>query len=403
VSTLVVSVAGRRVGTLEYFDEEMHDHVLTFDEAWRGDPERPILGQIFEDKASRSGAHPFCGPPCWFAHLLPQGALRRAIERTLTPTPTQFELYSLLGDDLPGAITLTRGEPSPTRRPPPPTASESRLDLAMWSALAGVQMKMSVRRKERGLVVGVRSDTRDMIAKFWSPDFKDLPRVEYATMSWARDCGIDVPPCELLERPEIEGLPDGVPLGDGRVFVIERVDRMGDGRRGHFEDFAQVLDHFLDDTAPGGYYGSRYETIAATLALLCPQDLRAYVERVVFCVLAGNGDAHLKNWALCYPDGRRARLSPAYDLVATVVYPRRLCGDELALLLNDSRRFEDVTPRSFEKLAVLASTPGEEVAGWVREMAGRVRETWRTPTVRERFSTKERAKIDAHQARVPLR
>jgi serine/threonine-protein kinase HipA len=34
----------------------------------------------------------------------------------------------------------------------------------------------------------------------------------------------------------------------------------------------------------------------------------------------GNTDAHSKNWGLIYPDGRNARLAPAYDLVCVAAY-----------------------------------------------------------------------------------
>jgi len=34
-------------------------------------------------------------------------------------------------------------------------------------------------------------------------------------------------------------------------------------------------------------------------------------------VLLGNGDAHLKNWSLVYPDKVHAELAPAYDLLCT--------------------------------------------------------------------------------------
>nr|WP_244617037.1 MULTISPECIES: HipA domain-containing protein [unclassified Rhizobium] len=31
-----------------------------------------------------------------------------------------------------------------------------------------------------------------------------------------------------------------------------------------------------------------------------------------------NGDMHLKNWSLIYPDRRTPALSPAYDLLSTI-------------------------------------------------------------------------------------
>jgi serine/threonine-protein kinase HipA len=45
------------------------------------------------------------------------------------------------------------------------------------------------------------------------------------------------------------------------------------------------------------------------------------MRRLAFMVLSGNADAHLKNWALLYPDGVNPRLAPVYDVVSTVVYP----------------------------------------------------------------------------------
>jgi serine/threonine-protein kinase HipA len=37
--------------------------------------------------------------------------------------------------------------------------------------------------------------------------------------------------------------------------------------------------------------------------------------------VSGNLDAHLKNWALWYPDRVRPRLAPAYDQVCVVALP----------------------------------------------------------------------------------
>ena len=45
------------------------------------------------------------------------------------------------------------------------------------------------------------------------------------------------------------------------------------------------------------------------------QDVQEFVKRFVAFVLMGNVDAHLKNWALMYPDGITPKLAPLYDPV----------------------------------------------------------------------------------------
>lgn len=51
-----------------------------------------------------------------------------------------------------------------------------------------------------------------------------------------------------------------------------------------------------------------------------PADAWRLYERVLACLLTGNTDAHLKNFAMLHtPEG--LRLSPAYDLVAAALYP----------------------------------------------------------------------------------
>ena len=167
-----------------------------------------------------------------------------------------------------------------------------------------MQWKLSVREQDRKLTLPLRGETGGFIAKFQSPTYKDLPRVELATMSWAKLSGIDVPPIRLSQASAIEDLPEGIPTGDGAIYLIERFDRRPDGVRVHIEDFGQVLDRPADDHI----YEARYEHIAAFLAYLPHEDLRAFCERLVFTILCGNTDAHVKNWSIIYPDGRRPRL-----------------------------------------------------------------------------------------------
>ena len=45
-----------------------------------------------------------------------------------------------------------------------------------------------------------------------------------------------------------------------------------------------------------------------------------FVRRLVFNALIGNGDAHLKNWSLIYPDGRTTTVS------STRIEGARHCG-----------------------------------------------------------------------------
>lgn len=163
------------------------------------------------------------------------------------------------------------------------------------------------------------------------------------------------------------------------------------------EDMGQVLDR-----PPGEpqFVGS-YEQIAAVLAALAPQDLLDFCERLVFCVLSGNTDAHLKNWSLLYLDARTPRLAPVYDFVASVLYVPSL-SDTLALDLAGSRRFEHVTEASFDRLARAARVEVAELRGWVRAAASRVREVWRAQAGELTFTATERARLDAHLARVPL-
>jgi len=119
--------------------------------------------------------------------------------------------------------------------------------------------------------------------------------------------------------------------------LAERFDRLPGGDPVHMEDFAQVLGLFSDDK-----YGRRsYANIASVLWAETGQEATyEFVRRVVFSVLIGNADMHLKNWSLLCPDRRTPVLSPAYDFVATLPY---LPGDTLALTFGGGRSLAGIT------------------------------------------------------------
>lgn len=153
----------------------------------------------------------------------------------------------------------------------------------------------------------------------------------------ARRIGITVPDNKLVETKDIKGLPEeGLTMG-GRALAVRRFDHVPGSDPVHIEDFAQVFGLFPDDK-----YGRRsYANIASVLWAEIGEDaINEFIRRLVFSVLIGNADMHLKNWSLMYPDRRHPVLSPGYDFVATIPY---MPNDSLALNFGDSRSLSEIT------------------------------------------------------------
>src|SRR5439155_8665854 len=94
-----------------------------------------------------------------------------------------------------------------------------------------------------------------------------------------------------------------------------------------------------------------FETVSAlTYRQRDVEALREFVRRLTFNTLISNGDAHLKNWSLIYPDRRIPTLSPAYDLVSTAFYKVGDREEDLGLKFGNSRRFEKVNLYGFRRL-----------------------------------------------------
>ncbi|MCA9037913.1 MAG: type II toxin-antitoxin system HipA family toxin [Planctomycetaceae bacterium] len=386
-SALTVAVHGVEVGILEVFDE--YCHRFTFSPAYTKRPvkHRPVLGQIFEDRMP--SVIDVAGPMCWFSHLLPQGVMRTWRSRLLgLEVDDEFELLTYLGEDMPGAVTLTPGSSPVDRRNASPEKELAKNgDPRFKFSLAGAQWKLSAQSSGRGLTTQASGEGRSFIAKFDAPEFPNLPRCEFATMNWAKHSGILVPNFDLKTVSDFDELPDEFPTGSGDVFVIERFDRSDTGRI-HVEDFGQILDR-----PPGQrqYQGS-YEDIAKVISWICPQDKSAFVNLLVFNVLCGNGDAHLKNFSVLYPDGRNARLAPAYDLVSTICFysPNK---EDLALALAGTKYFREIDKPSFaEILRILRLTD----ASIVDSALDRVMQSWNDEAVRGEFLPAHAERIDQH-------
>ncbi len=149
----------------------------------------------------------------------------------------------------------------------------------------------------------VKDQGRDCLAKFASAkDRLDVVALEAAAMELARRAGINTATTRLI------------PCGSRRALLVERFDvNPNSGRRSHMISMKTLI-------GAEGYYTAGYGDIADVIRRVAdnPQgDLMRLFTQLLFNVMIGNTDDHLKNFCmLC--DGRRWRLSPAFDLVPNV-------------------------------------------------------------------------------------
>ena len=400
MSSLEVLLGDIVVGVLTRYDDTYGRHDFTFDPAYVTHPARPVLGQIFEDWLP-DGIEKDDGIFPRFHHLLPLAHLpqRKAMARDAGADPDDdMALLAWLGDDLLGAIRLRVLEPiGPWRRRADRPLVVAPDDAIYRASLPGAQWKLSLTEEFKGIALPINGQAGEWIGKFHSHAFDRAVRREEATMAWARAIGIDVPEVRVVRAETITGLPEDIPRGDGDVYLVRRFDRGADGARIHIEDFAQILDLPQGE----GQFNSDYEAIARVLSAIATlDDVRAFVRRLVFCVMVGNGDAHAKNWSVIYPDRRHARLAPAYDLLPTILADHSRHG--LALRLRGNRDFTAVTPASFMPMAGLVSVADASMRAWVIEDAALVRSAWAKMETQERFLRWERTKLERHMASIML-
>jgi serine/threonine-protein kinase HipA len=377
VSILNVLLYGRKIGTLTYLGGEKT--VFAFTEDYINDPDRPTLGLSFKDmhgdlitdhRSYKIKLMPF------FSNLLPEGHLRKYLTEKADIHPDrEFFLIWVLGRDLPGAVTI---EPADGEAWPPvddadldPIEQAKAHEDILRFSLAGVQLKFSaIRDAAGGLTIPASGTGGDWIVKLPSKEYGGVPENEFSMMILARMIGISVPAIDLVDVASIGNLPAGIDKLGNQAFIIERFDRTQDHASIHIEDFAQVFGVFAEDK----YKKASSANIAGVVAAETGgQDTEEFIRRLTFNTLIGNGDMHLKNWSLIYPDGQNARLSPAYDFVSTIPYNP---GDRAALNYSRTKDFTEFTWDELEHLSAKAALPTTLVLATARETAALFLEKW---------------------------
>jgi serine/threonine-protein kinase HipA len=159
------------------------------------------------------------------------------------------------------------------------------------------------------------------LAKFGTKlDSKNEPLIEYATMSLAKRCGIQVP--EILLKK----------IGGRSVFLIKRFDRELIGKREKRIPFISGLT--ITGLHESDYGVWSYFALADAIIKFSDdfeRDLKELYRRLIFNIAVYNNDDHLRNVGFL-AHGEHWRLSPLYDVV-----PALIQTETYALAMNFGR------------------------------------------------------------------
>lgn len=191
-------------------------------------------------------------------------------------------------------------------------------------AVTGVQPKLSLQLEKtrnetpRLTLVGLYGD---YILKPPSEQYPCLPENEDLTMHLAEVAGIRTAAHSLIR------------LSSGELaYITRRFDRQN-GQKIAVEDFCQ-----LSETLTEHKYRGSVEKIGKLVRQFTTNkgyEQQRLFELILFCYLTGNTDMHLKNYALIENALGQYELSPAYDLLSTLLVLSD--EEESALTINGKK------------------------------------------------------------------
>ena len=191
-------------------------------------------------------------------------------------------------------------------------------------AVTGVQPKLSLQLEKtrneapRLTLVGLYGD---YILKPPSEQYPCLPENEDLTMHLAEVAGIRTAAHSLIR------------LSSGELaYITRRFDRQN-GQKIAVEDFCQ-----LTETLTEHKYRGSVEKIGKLVRQFTTNkgyEQQRLFELILFCYLTGNTDMHLKNYAVIENALGQYELSPAYDLLSTLLV--LFDEEESALTINGKK------------------------------------------------------------------
>ncbi|HVI28509.1 type II toxin-antitoxin system HipA family toxin [Hansschlegelia sp.] len=350
--TLDIWWDGRLVGQLT---QDKHGELgFAYAPAWLDDEQAQPLSASLPKRAepfSRRECRPF------FGGLLPEESQRDAAAQALgVSRANDFALLDRLGGDVAGALQLLPpGEVPATLapdRPPTPLDDAGLIQVldalpvrpllageeSLRLSLAGAQSKVPVVLVDGVVTLPAPGQPTTHILKPPISRFAATTENEAFVMGLAAAIGLDVAPVEQRI------------VQDRTFLLVQRYDRAigedGFVRRIHQEDFCQALG-VPPETKYASEGGPTFKDCFALLRRVAARpavDVLKLLDAVIFNVIAGNADAHGKNFSILY-DAEGPRLAPLYDLLATVAYP-------------------DLSPKFAMKIGKCATLAELDAKGW---------------------------------------
>jgi serine/threonine-protein kinase HipA len=329
----------------------------------------PVIAESFDHWQTR----PF------FSGLLPEGAARERVAKYFGVSErNDFSLLEEIGGECAGAVTLLPLEAGPADHAPnyrrlddtalarlldelpdrPLLAGEDGVRLS----LAGAQDKLPIYRDLEGFALPIGGAPSSHILKPAIERFPGIVENEAFCLSIARAAGLRAASAEIVD------------IGNHQCLIVERYDRArnddGTLHRLHQEDFCQALGLPPErkyQAEQGPSIASCFELIRSATRPPGPQLLH-FLDAIVLNFLAGNADAHAKNFALLYVNG--VVVSPLYDIVSTAIYPE--LTPRMAMKIGSKYRHADVMPRHWRALGESAALQPRRVQHRLLQMCERM-------------------------------
>lgn len=294
-------------------------------------------------------------PENFLENLLPESGAAKYAMMQAVGAKSQESFDLLENVDSAGALVFSRNDEMPTIASVPPaeaTDDEIATRIAAvkrtpdsWFvrnkgarfSLAGAQGKFSLSRVGDEWVWPNGAVPSTHILK--PAGIYDADEVEHATMMLSKMIGIETPESDIQE------------FNGQQTYIVERFDRRienGMPVRLPMEDMVQAL---------GLPSSEKYKVSAVdTLTTLRKMDSSGrlgeeWLRRLAFNVAVDNCDAHARNYSVMPTslDGESWKLSPAYDVMTTTVWPG--LTDKLAMPFSGAEHASEVTPDHYARLA----------------------------------------------------